>query len=262
MSKYVRLTPFLSSSGQDLVKVSFPELEQVLGFPLPPSAYKYPAWWSNGGHDHSYAWMDAGYKTEQLNLKEQTVLFRRIADLAAGGQRLIKDSPGERSTVNDGPVKTNQVAKTLDVYGHRFRLLQRLIPQTNADDEVFRDYPHERYNNEKNHKLLHHGKGPFCRFSIHEWALPGVYLWVVDDTIIYIGETENLQKRFNAGYGLISPRKCFEGGQHTNCKMNNVLLSLHEQGKAVELYFYQTPDHQMLERNLLAKIRPPYNARG
>lgn len=35
----------------------------------------------------------------------------------------------------------------------------------------------------------------------------------------YIGETDNLEKQFRQGYGNISPRNCFKGGQSTNYKM-------------------------------------------
>ena len=77
MSKYEPLENFLRSSGQESVRMSFSELEQILGFPLPESAYHYNAWWENDGHTHpqARAWMNAGYKTELANPKEQTVCF-------------------------------------------------------------------------------------------------------------------------------------------------------------------------------------------
>lgn len=80
MSKYEPLENFLRSSGQESVNMSFLELEQILGFPLPESAYHYNAWWANGGHDHAHAWMDAGYKTELASPKGHTVCFRKTCN--------------------------------------------------------------------------------------------------------------------------------------------------------------------------------------
>ena len=63
------------------------------------------------------------------------------------------------------------------------------------------------------------------------------------------------------GYGRIAPRNCYVGGQSTNCKMNKVVLSLYEQGKTVDLYFYKTTDYKHVELELLGKIKTPYNVK-
>jgi len=64
---------------------SFAEIEAVLGFALPRSAYAYPAWWSNDatGHSHSLAWLDAGWKTEQVDIAGQKLTFRKAETRAA-----------------------------------------------------------------------------------------------------------------------------------------------------------------------------------
>jgi hypothetical protein len=38
----------------------------------------------------------------------------------------------------------------------------------------------------------------------------------VDESKEYVGECRDLVKRFNSGYGQISPRNCFVGGRRTN----------------------------------------------
>ena len=86
-------------------------------------------------------------------------------------------------------------------------------------------------------------------------------MWVVDNAIIYIGETENLSQRFNIGYGNISPRNCYVGGQSTNCKMNKIVLELYEQGKIIDLYFYETKDYKSVELDLLRNMKTPYNVK-
>lgn len=110
-------------------------------------------------------------------------------------------------------------------------------------------------------QLIRQGEGAFCRFSIkaEEWS--GVYLWVVDGVIIYIGETENLHQRFNIGYGKISPRNCYAGGQSTNCKMNKIVLELFQQGKRVDLFFHKTENYKNVELDLLQKISTLYNVK-
>ncbi|HEV7276572.1 MAG TPA: hypothetical protein VGN80_09820 [Devosiaceae bacterium] len=59
--------------------MDFAEIEALLGFALPASARQYPAWWSNdpsAGRQAS-AWLTAGWKTQELDLGNETVMFSR-----------------------------------------------------------------------------------------------------------------------------------------------------------------------------------------
>lgn len=79
-SKYLPLCEFLSNVRESEISVSFAEIESILGFPLPESARKYPAWWANeqsGSHSHASAWIEAGWETTKANLRDQAVVFRR-----------------------------------------------------------------------------------------------------------------------------------------------------------------------------------------
>lgn len=84
----------------------------------------------------------------------------------------------------------------------------------------------------------------FCEFRIGKKFsnLEGVYLWVVDKKIIYVGEGQDLKKRFDSGYGHISPRNVFVGGQSTNCKMNLIVSSFIKENKSISIYFYDTSE--------------------
>jgi hypothetical protein len=77
MSKYDPLRKHLAGAAATDWRAAFSEVEAVLGFPLPRSAYAYPAWWSNDatGHSHSLAWLDAGWKTKDIDLQNQQVTF-------------------------------------------------------------------------------------------------------------------------------------------------------------------------------------------
>jgi hypothetical protein len=80
MGKYEPIRRFLEASDCEGIDVSFGELEKILGFPLPNSAYRHQAWWANeshGSHSHSRSWQDAGWETCQVNTKGKTVRFER-----------------------------------------------------------------------------------------------------------------------------------------------------------------------------------------
>ena len=74
--KFIALTAYLEKCGKDEIKMSFSEIERIIGFRLPDSAYAYPAQWSNSeSHSLAFGWLNAGYLTRQVNIPEQTVEF-------------------------------------------------------------------------------------------------------------------------------------------------------------------------------------------
>jgi hypothetical protein len=68
------------------VRLSFAEIERILGFSLPPSAYEAQPWWSNtrAGHSQAAAWLDAGWKTAALDLGGRQVAFVKTDSLPDG----------------------------------------------------------------------------------------------------------------------------------------------------------------------------------
>lgn len=61
------------------VILSFAEIEEVLGAPLPKSARNQRGWWSNrssGGHQ-ARAWLDAGFKVIHIDLDKETIQLQR-----------------------------------------------------------------------------------------------------------------------------------------------------------------------------------------
>ena len=81
MGKYEPLEKLLRRRGPGRWRVSFREIEKALGFKLPKSALKYPAWWSNDetGHSHAKAWLDAGWRTEEVDIPRRELTFARAA---------------------------------------------------------------------------------------------------------------------------------------------------------------------------------------
>jgi hypothetical protein len=79
MSKYEKLSSYLISLTVEQITLTFFEIEKIIGFSLPKSAYTYPAWWSNQAgseHSQSWAWQSIGWQTRQVNLSSQHVSFR------------------------------------------------------------------------------------------------------------------------------------------------------------------------------------------
>ncbi len=86
MGKYEPLEKFLKGRRPGRWRVSFPEIEALLGFKLPPSAFKHPAWWSNDetGHSHARAWLEAGWRTEEVDLASRKLTFTRVETVPDG----------------------------------------------------------------------------------------------------------------------------------------------------------------------------------
>ena len=80
MSKYTALTTYLQDLQNSSVRMSFYEIEGVLGLPLPKSARKHQPWWANDRtkERQTNAWLSVGWKTENLDLECEQITFRRI----------------------------------------------------------------------------------------------------------------------------------------------------------------------------------------
>jgi predicted transcriptional regulator len=80
MSKYDALNKHLSQADSQIVEMKFSEIEQVINDNLPLSARKHRAWWSNNPSNSviTYAWLNAGFQTEKVDMAAQRLLFRRV----------------------------------------------------------------------------------------------------------------------------------------------------------------------------------------
>jgi hypothetical protein len=78
-SRYDPFGVFLAGRADDLVPVTFGEVEAALGFALPPSK-RYPAWWSNNPSNNpmTKVWLEAGFVSEQVDTVGEKLVFRRV----------------------------------------------------------------------------------------------------------------------------------------------------------------------------------------
>ncbi len=83
MAKYDALRDYLARlpRGQNRVTLSFKQIEDVLGAPLPPSAHRYEDWWQGSTRWSKVvtvrAWEQAGWVVDDLNVRVGLVTFRK-----------------------------------------------------------------------------------------------------------------------------------------------------------------------------------------
>ena len=79
-SRYDPLRRYLAGRSEPVVRLSFADIEHIIGGPLPASARRHRPWWANersGSHVHASAWMGAGRRTANVDLNLGTVDFTR-----------------------------------------------------------------------------------------------------------------------------------------------------------------------------------------
>ena len=96
MSKYSVLKAFLHKQKLGEVPMTFGEIERVIGAKLPDSARTYRAWWSNNPANSviTKEWLEAGFKSEQVDMKRERVVFRRVGPHYATVESTRRNTPG------------------------------------------------------------------------------------------------------------------------------------------------------------------------
>lgn len=76
--KYIELTNYLKCKCDKEIELSFVEVENIVGFKLPPSARIHYEWWSNTeSHSQAFGWLNAGYLTVDISetFKQERIRF-------------------------------------------------------------------------------------------------------------------------------------------------------------------------------------------
>lgn len=154
----------------------------------------------------------------------------------------------------------------MKIDAYEFAFASTLDLRRQPDGTPVLEYPHLRFNNIRNLKPNKHGAGPFVTITLTPQPPKeqGVYAVVVDETqVTYIGQAANtIRQRWQTGAAKISPRNCFQGGQSTNCHLNMLIHHSIIEGHRLELFVLLTPDFDLIETGLIAKLQPPWNIRG
>jgi len=203
MEKYSPLEKHLNSIQFDNWRVSFVELEKILGFNLPASARKYAGWWSNqktGSRAHH--WIAAGYITSELDLENEKVTFAKGNPKFQHSETRKKSNP---STVMDEPTNLSfswDIAEKLEAtlglqwhpVGKIMQLENKLVfPSVSKSSGLYR--------------IRIRNKGEEDR---------------------YIGESVNLRRRFSNYRNPGSTQK-------TSIRINNYLLKSLDAGAEINL---------------------------
>ncbi|MCL2630142.1 MAG: hypothetical protein FWD49_01295 [Firmicutes bacterium] len=92
--KYRYLSDYLLSSNEDVIPLTFGEIEKILGEKLPPSAREHRAMWANTQtHSLSRAWFNIGFRTTEVDIDNERVKFERIRFTSEGKATMSKYQP-------------------------------------------------------------------------------------------------------------------------------------------------------------------------
>jgi len=100
MGKYEPLAQFLRKQHADEVRLTFGDIERIVGTKLPPSAHKQRAWWSNNPDNSvmTKVWLAAGFRSEQVDLEARKLVLRRAPKSSA--ERASKTDRGPSAAGN------------------------------------------------------------------------------------------------------------------------------------------------------------------
>ena len=93
MGKYAPLVNHLSQATTNSVRLTFAEIERILGEGLPPSAYKHHAFWSNadrGTNGWSNLWKRAGWVRADYDLSGKWVRFERTEHYSPDSDKALE----------------------------------------------------------------------------------------------------------------------------------------------------------------------------
>lgn len=146
----------------------------------------------------------------------------------------------------------------------KFDYICDIIPETDTNGHMIEYQPQSRYNNKRYLSLDKYGHGSFCRFRVPKGYRndEGVYIIFYDERLVYIGECVDLGQRFNYGYGQISPKNCFKGGQPTNCRINKLIFKASLDKAKISLFFSKTNNRKEIEKTLIQDFRPQWNKKN
>jgi hypothetical protein len=148
VSKYEGLGGYLKFRGSftDTVRLSFARIDGIIRDNLPMEAYKSERWWENSPNSiHAKGWLEAGWETREVNLKDGYVVFKRVKRIpmkkAKGSQAKKPFTP-----VHVRPAKPRLPSKTkVSKLYARIKNLERQRTATPTYRGSFRPRPkHER----------------------------------------------------------------------------------------------------------------------
>jgi hypothetical protein len=80
VGKYEPLGEFLRKQTANEIRMTFEQIERIIGRKLPASAHEHRAWWSNNPKNSvmTKAWIEEGFRSEQVDMDGRKLMFRRV----------------------------------------------------------------------------------------------------------------------------------------------------------------------------------------
>ncbi|WP_312648947.1 DUF7662 domain-containing protein [Aminipila sp.] len=95
-TKYAALTQYLRNCPDDICKLTFDEIEEILGFELPEVVFRHSStFWNNGNQHYAFHWLQSYRVVSQYNMHERYVIFVRNKEKA---QQIIEKSGNKGCT--------------------------------------------------------------------------------------------------------------------------------------------------------------------
>ncbi len=102
MPKYDPLSDYLRRQTAPEIRMSFEQIERVIGSKLPPKAQLHRAWWSNSPSNSvmTKAWLEAGYRSERVDIAARKLVFKKVraAPRGTAGSAVDASGSGEGTT--------------------------------------------------------------------------------------------------------------------------------------------------------------------
>lgn len=268
--QYEQFGDWLRACSQRSVTLGFADIEGIIGAKLPRSAMTHSAWWSNSlSHPLARVWLEAGWDVprEGLNWGRMEITLERSRTSGPAASASVADVPPLGQTaagVDRGCAQADVPTDWRDLLDQATRF--PIDVERDAGGTIKRFQPQGDYAGRDEVPLSRYGAGSFCSFRVPDGiSRPGVYLIVTGDRLAYVGECQNFSQRFKTGYGQISPKNCYKGGQETNCRVNKLILKCAESAWAIDVHFLEAVEPEQrfsLETACIAAYAPPWNRKG
>lgn len=136
--KYRLLSDYLHDSEKAKVELTFNDIEELLGFKLPPSAYTHRAFWANTtSHSIALSWLGVGYETVEVDMEKGIVAFEQKRQYGKEGtkmSRFISEAQFQKAYRSAG---LWFVALYMEPFLLRYDELQDPVKKTHFIEEIY-----------------------------------------------------------------------------------------------------------------------------
>ena len=101
----------------------------------------------------------------------------------------------------------------------------------------------------------------YCSFFMNAPKSECVYIFVLNDKIEYLGQTKNLKRQLNSGYGKITESNLCDNGQSTNCRINKAIFAAALKHEYYQIFYHETDKSKRIKEEILTVITTKYNKR-